>query len=59
MIPKSGNRFSDKIMLDQKDKAESDTTQLNQTSAALRARRAIGGSLKNGVLEPVYRRLVT
>jgi hypothetical protein len=27
--------------------------QLNQTLAVLRARRAIGGSLKNGVLEPV------
>jgi hypothetical protein len=29
MIPKSGNRFSDKIMLDQK-RLESDSTQLNR-----------------------------
>jgi hypothetical protein len=33
MIPKRGNRFSDKIMLNQKDK--SDSTQLNQTLASV------------------------
>jgi hypothetical protein len=31
MIPKSGNRFSDKIMLKQRDNDESDSTQLDQT----------------------------
>jgi hypothetical protein len=30
MIPKSGNRFSDRIMLNQKDGRESDSTQLSQ-----------------------------
>jgi A/G-specific adenine glycosylase len=34
MIPKSGNRFSDKIMLDQKIGDESDSTSLNQTLGA-------------------------
>ena len=33
MIPKSGNRFSDEIMLKQKINDESDSTQLNQTLA--------------------------
>src|SRR5438445_269576 len=33
MIPKSGYRFSDKIMLKQKMSDESDSTQLNQTLA--------------------------
>jgi hypothetical protein len=31
MIPKSGNRFSEKIMLKQKINDESDSTQLKQT----------------------------
>jgi hypothetical protein len=31
MIRKSGNRFSEKIMLKQENKAGSDLTQLNQT----------------------------
>jgi hypothetical protein len=44
MIPKSGNRFSDKIMLDQKDTAglESDSTQLNQTPERFRAKHVLG-----------------
>ena len=33
MIPKSGNRFSDNIMLKQKINDESDSMQLNQTLA--------------------------
>jgi len=33
MIRKSGNRFSEKIMLKQKDTLESDSTWLNQTPA--------------------------
>jgi hypothetical protein len=33
MIPKSGNRFSEKIMLNKKISGESDSTQLNQTLA--------------------------
>jgi len=33
MIPKSGRRFSEKIMFNQKTSGESDPTQLNQTLA--------------------------
>ena len=35
MIPESGKRFLDTIMLDQKFRLESDSTQLNQTLAVL------------------------
>jgi hypothetical protein len=34
MIPKSGNRFSDQIVLNQKIGDESDSTQSNQSQAA-------------------------
>src|ERR1700736_5431615 len=39
MIRKSGNRFSEKIMLKQKITLESDSTQLNQTLASSMSRR--------------------
>jgi iron complex transport system substrate-binding protein len=39
MIRKSGNRFSEKIMLKQKITLESDSTQLNQTLASIMCRR--------------------
>jgi len=50
MIRKSGNRFSEKIMLKQKDTLESDSTWLNQTPAypdrAVRGR--VAGQQENG-----------
>jgi hypothetical protein len=37
MIRKSGNRFSEKIMLKQKEHLEPDSTQLNQALSARRS----------------------